>query len=164
MNLEPSGQQTGAYPIELTRWQRLPVCPWNQDFDPPPPGQWVTVCASQRALQYYCHDNHSQQRPNSARYCELRTRYLPVKASTEDCCLLKGLCQNSPLPTTLAFISRPDPPTHCQGSPWAIWLYLPRWQNPYFVWTPHWPGASTRQTCSGHILTKSDRLYIIYFA
>ena len=27
---------------------------------------------------------------------KLRTRYLPVKASSEHCCLMKGLCQNSP--------------------------------------------------------------------
>ena len=33
----------------------------------------------------------------------IRTRYLPVKASTEHCCLLEGLCQNSPLPSPLHF-------------------------------------------------------------
>ena len=27
---------------------------------------------------------------------KLRTKYLPVKASSEHCCLLKGLCQNTP--------------------------------------------------------------------
>ena len=27
------------------------VCPWYQDFDPPHPGQWVTVCTSHWALQ-----------------------------------------------------------------------------------------------------------------
>ena len=44
---------------------------------------------------------------------KLRTRYLPVKASSEHCCLLKGLCQNSPLPTPLILAPWPDPPTHC---------------------------------------------------
>ena len=48
-----------------------------------------------------------------ARYrANLRPRYSPVKASTEHCCLLKGLCQNSPLPTPLVLTPGPDhPPT-----------------------------------------------------
>ena len=58
------------------------------------------------------HDNHSQQRPDSAGYGKLRTRYLPVKAYTEHFCLLKELSQNSPLPTPLVLTPRPDPPTH----------------------------------------------------
>ena len=58
--------------------------------------------------------------------------YSPVKASTEHCSLLKGLCQNSPLPTPLVLTPRPDPPTHCQGSPWAIQPYRPRRQALYF--------------------------------
>ena len=50
------------------------------------------------------HDNHSQQRPDSAQWLgQVRTTYVPVKASTEHCCLVKGLCQNSPLPTPLFF-------------------------------------------------------------
>ena len=40
---------------------------------------------------------------------KLRIRYLPVKASSEHCCLMKGLCQNSPL----ILAPTPDPPTHC---------------------------------------------------
>ena len=59
------------------------------------------------------HDNHSQQRRDSAGYGKLIPRYSPVKASTEHCCLLKGLCQNSPLPTPLVLTPGPDPPTHC---------------------------------------------------
>ena len=42
-----------------------------------------------------------------------RARYSPFKACTEHCCLLKGLCQNSPLPTPLVLTPRSDPPTHC---------------------------------------------------
>ena len=71
------------------------------------------------------------QRPDSADEGKLRPRYSQVKACTEHCCLLKGLCQNSPLPTPLVLNPRPDPPTHCQGSPWAIQLYRPRRQAPY---------------------------------
>ena len=32
-----------------------------------------------------------------------RTRYLPVKAASEHCCLLKGLCNNSPPPYPTSF-------------------------------------------------------------
>ena len=78
------------------------------------------------------HDNHSQQKRDSAGKDKLRTRHLPVKASTKHCCLPKSLCQNSPLPTPLVLSPRPDPPTNCWGSPWAIQLYRPRWQPPYF--------------------------------
>ena len=44
---------------------------------------------------------------------KLRTRYLPVKATSEHCCFVKGLCQNNPLPTPLILAPRPDPLTHC---------------------------------------------------
>ena len=92
------------------------------------------------------HHNHSQQRPHSAGCGKLRTRYLPFKASTEHCRLLKGLCQNSPLPTPLVLTPRPDPPTHFYGSPSAIQLYRPRLQAPWLLfWTPDWPGAWLRQ-------------------
>ena len=40
---------------------------------------------------------------------KLRITYLSVKASSEHCCLMKGLCQNSPL----ILAPTPDPPTHC---------------------------------------------------
>ena len=40
---------------------------------------------------------------------KLRIRYLPVNACSEHCCLMKGLCQNSPL----ILAPTPDPPTHC---------------------------------------------------
>ena len=43
---------------------------------------------------------------------KLRIRYLPVKASSEHCCLMKGFSQNSPLPTPQILIPRLiHPPT-----------------------------------------------------
>ena len=74
---------------------------------------WLS--ASRTDLCNY-HDNYSQQNPDSAAWGNVRTRPLPVKASSKHCCLLKRLCQNSPLPTPLVLTPRPNPPTHC----WAV--------------------------------------------
>ena len=81
-----------------------------------------------KIVHYY----YSQQRPDSAGQGKVRSRHFPVKASSKHCCLLKGLCQNRPLPTPLVLPPRSDPPTHCQGSPWAIQLCGPRRQAPHF--------------------------------
>ena len=98
------------------------------------------------------HHNHSQQRPHSAGCGKLRTRYLPFKASTEHCRLLKGLCQNSPLPTPLVLTPRPDPPscTDQDGKP-------PTVLDTGLTWSLAAPG--TRRKPSGHVLTKSDRYW-----
>ena len=80
------------------------VLEWYQEFDlppPPPPTQdngWLSEPPTKLCND---HDNHSQQRPDSAGWGKVRTRYLPVKPCTEHCFLLKGLCQNNPLPTPL---------------------------------------------------------------
>lgn len=47
------------------------------------------------------HDNYYQHRPDCASLGKEETRYLPVKASSQHCYLLKGLCQNWPFPTPL---------------------------------------------------------------
>ena len=68
---------------------------------PPPPTQdngWLSEPPTELCNDL---DNHSQQRPDSAGWGKVRTRYLPVKPCTEHCFLLKGLCQNNPLPTPL---------------------------------------------------------------
>ena len=58
------------------------------------------------------HDNHSQKRFDSVGYSKVRTRYLPVKASSEHCLSLKELCQHSPLPAPLVLPPPPDLHTH----------------------------------------------------
>ena len=42
------------------------------------------------------HDNHSQQWPDSACQGKLRTRQLPVEASTEHCCFTQGVVSKQP--------------------------------------------------------------------
>ena len=63
------------------------------------------------------HDNHSHQRPDSAGYGKLRTRYLPVKASSEHALLLtERVVSKQPPPYPTRFAPPPpraDPPTHC---------------------------------------------------
>lgn len=54
------------------------------------------------------HDNYYQHRPDCASLGKEETRYLPVKASSQHCYLLKGLCQNWPFPTPL-FCPHPPP-------------------------------------------------------
>ena len=91
------------------------------------------------------HDNHSQQRPNSAGWGKLRPRYSPVKACTEHCCLLKGLCQNSPLPTPLVLTPRPDPPTHpLLGQSLGYQAVPTKTSSALHFWAPDWPGAELR--------------------
>ena len=76
-------------------------------ISPSPPRTLGLLSALPTELCNY-HDNYSQQRPDSADEGKEGTMYLPVKASSRRCCLLKGLCQNSPLPTPL--VSLPPPP------------------------------------------------------
>ena len=94
---------------------RASLCTWTScltDIKAFSPDSFVKSLNLSTELYNY-HDNHSQQRPDAAGYSKLRTRYSPVKASTEHRCLLKGLCQNSPLPTPLVLAPKPHPPTHC---------------------------------------------------
>ena len=87
------------------------------------------------------HDNHSQQRPDSASEGKVRTRYLPVRASSEHCYLLKGLCQNSPLPTPLVF-SPQAWATHPLLRQSLGYPAVPtKMARPLHFWTPGWPGA-----------------------
>ena len=57
---------------------------------------------------------------------------MPVKASSEQCCLLKGLCQNSPLLTPLVLPPhppRPDPSLDTRRKPSGQFLpYLDRYK------------------------------------
>ena len=100
------------------------------------------------------HDNHSQQRPDSAGWGKVRTRYLPVKASSEHCCLLKGLCQNSPLPTPLVLTPRPDPPPPVRAVPGLSSCTDQDSKPSTFLDTPlAWSQAKP----NGKVLTKSDR-------
>ena len=71
----------------------------------------------------------------------LRTRYLPVKASSEHCCLLKGLCQTSPLPTPLVFFPQAWA-THPLLRQSLGYPAVPtKMARPLHFWTPGWPGA-----------------------
>ena len=79
---------------------------------------------------YFYLDNHSQQRLDSGGQGKVRTRYLPVKASSEHCCLLKGLCQNSPFLPHQFFLPCLIYPLTV--SHWTIQLYRPRPQASYF--------------------------------
>ena len=108
------------------------------------------------------HDNYSQQRPDSAGQGKVKRRCLPVRDSSKHCSLLKGLCQNK---TPLALPPRHDPPTHCQGSSWAIQLCRPRWQDPYIFGDRIGLelGCDRRQAkTQWPLLTKSDMQYISF--
>ena len=78
------------------------------------------------------HDNCCQQRPDSVSSGKVRTMYLPVKAFSKHCSLLKGLCQNSPLSTPLVLPPRLGPPTlSVRAVRGLICLCRPRCQAPY---------------------------------
>ena len=111
------------------------------------------------------HDNYCQQGPDWAGSGKVQTRYLPVKAFSEHCCLLKGLCQNSspPHPTFFApqgLIHSPSVRavpglsscTDQDGEP-------PTFLDTALAWSRAAPGA--RRKPSGHVWTKSDRFAIV---
>ena len=78
---------------------------------------------------------------------------------TEHCCLLKGLCQNSTLPTPLVLTPRSTHPVvGCSLGYSALPTKPP---SPLLVWTPDWPGA--RRKRSGHVLMKSDRYWTLEY-
>ena len=89
---------------------------------------WHCTCVTIWITIY--HDNFCQRRPDWAGSGKVKTSYLPAKASSKDCSLLKGLNQNSALPTPVVLFPRARPPTQWKGSPWAIRQCRPRQQAP----------------------------------
>ena len=92
---------------------------------------------------YNNHDNCCQQRPDPAGQGKLRTKkkVLPVNACSKHCCLLKGLCQKSPLPTPLVLTSRPDPPTHPLLGHFLGYPAVPtKTASPLHFWRLYWSG------------------------
>ena len=128
-------------------------------ISPSPPRTLGLLSAPPTELCNY-HDNYSQQRPDSADWGKEGTMYLPVKASSRCCCLLKGLCQNSPLPTPLVFPSLPEAwSTHpLLRQSLGYLALLTKMASLLLFWTLPVPGAGWKPRC--RFLMKSDR-YIL---
>ena len=113
--------------IMCNRWRILRSPMLNET----PAGHCITIWIS------IYHDDFCQQRPDWAGSGKVETSYLPAKASSKYCSLLKGLCQISALPT-----------------------------HPVKRHSLDYPPVPTKSACplrrkpSGHVLTNSDR-YIL---
>ena len=107
------------------------------------------------------HDNHSQQWPDSACQGKLRTRQLPVEASTEHCCFTQGVVSKQPPSYPTSFDPQASS-THPLLEQSLGYPAVPTKKSiPLLFSTLDWPGAGGRRKPSGHVLTKSHR-YIEY--